>query len=143
MDEEATAFRGKLMGVQAGLVKAVAMQDDVSTMITHRPNLDLGRGLRHHNDGVDALLLGAEGDALRMISGGGSDHAGIPLLGRQASKFVDRAANLEGKDGLQILPLDVDLVSKGLAEKVHMVDRGLDRRVIDPPIEDLLYIFKL
>jgi hypothetical protein len=57
----------------------------------HRPAADLGCGQR---------------DALRMITGGRTDHAALELLCREVDDLVVGAAQLEGKNRLQIFALE-------------------------------------
>ncbi len=54
---------------------AVAVEHDLRAEIAHRLDLDLGRGLRHDDEGAKPQVAGSERDALRVIAGAGGDDA--------------------------------------------------------------------
>src|SRR5213076_1982653 len=65
----------------------------------------LRRAPPHHEQGVDALSRGREGNCLRVVARGGGDHSALALLGRQVAQLVQRAARLERAGALEELAL--------------------------------------
>ena len=56
--------------------------------------------------GADAQAPGGDGHAPRVISGGKSDNAALPLLFRKLEQPVARAPQLEGAAGLKALAFE-------------------------------------
>ena len=53
---------GESAALAVGLIEAVAKQHDVAALTAHRVDLDVRRGLGHHDDRLDAELGGRQGD---------------------------------------------------------------------------------
>ncbi len=122
---------GEAATLAISLVEAVAKQHDVAALTAYRIDLDVRRGLGHHDDRLDAELGGRQGDPLSVVaSRGGYDAARLLLLG-QGSDLVVGAAQLEGVDRLQILPLQADMVAEPLGEFLQGLQRGHSRRLVD------------
>ncbi len=62
-------------GLAVGIRVAVAKQHHFAAKTTHRVDLDLWCGGRHHNHCAGAQALGAQRHALRVVAGGGANYA--------------------------------------------------------------------
>ena len=90
-------------------VVIIAVQQHLGAQIEHRLHFDLRCRLRHHDHGWNRAALCRERYALRMIAGGGADDAALRNGLREVGYLVVRAAQLEGKNRLQVLALEEDL----------------------------------
>lgn len=113
------------------------MQHDFAATGTHAFDLDLGGGLGHHDGGFYAQHLGRQGQALRMVTRRGRDHAARTLFGSQLGQLVVGAANLEREHRLQVFTLEPDLVAQPLGELAGGLQRGFYGNVVDARGEDL------
>ena len=130
-DQGVALQRGEAATLAVGLVEAIAKQHDVAALPAHRVDLDVRRGLGHHDDRLDTELGGRQGDPLGVVAGGGGDDAALLLLLGQGSDLVVGAAQLEGVDRLQILPLQADVVAEPLGEFLQGLQGGDPRRLVD------------
>ena len=137
MDEGQTLLGFELAGMAVGLVEALAMQHDAPAEAAHRLNLDVRRGARHHDGRLDAELLCRQRHALRMIAGGGADHAALGLDRGETRDLVVGAAQLEREDGLQILVLEERAAAEPGGQARQRIERAFDRNVIDARPDDL------
>ena len=78
---------------------------------------------------IDAVRR--QGDPLGVVAGGGGDDAARLLLLGQGGDLVVGAAQLEGVDRLQILPLQADVIAEPLGEFLQGLQRGDPRRLVD------------
>ena len=110
VDEREARFGDERVAVGLRVGIAVAVQLDLGAHAAHRVDLDLRRGLRHHDDGAQPELARGERDALRVIAGAGGDDAAGALLGVEVRDAVVGAAQLEAEDRLQVLALEMHRV---------------------------------
>ena len=122
---------GESAALAVGLIEAVAKQHDVAALTAHRVDLDVRRGLGHHDDRLDAELGGRQGNPLGVVAGRGGDDAAFFLLLGQGGDLVVGAAQLEGVNRLQILPLQADVIAEPLGEFLQGLQRGDPRRLVD------------
>ena len=88
------------------------MQHDGRAARANGVHFDRRRRHGHHYFCFDTEGLGCQRDALSMIPRRSSDDAGLTRLGAEATHFVVGATALKRKNGLQILPLQQDLIAK-------------------------------
>ena len=112
------------------------MQHDLAAEVGDRLHLDLGGRERHHDDGPDAPRARGERDALRMVAGGGADHAALRGDRRELRDLVVRSANFERKHRLKVFPLEEHPVVQTAGERVRRVERSFDRDVVNFGFED-------
>ena len=110
--------------VRVGVVVAVAVQHDLRAARLDRGDLDVRRGHRHDDRRRAAELLRGERHALRVVAGGGRDHAARALGGREVRHLVVGAAQLEREHRLLVLALEQHAV----AEAPRQRRRELERR---------------
>ncbi len=122
---------GETAALAVSLVEAVAEQQHVAALAAHRIDLDVRRGLGHHDDRLDTEPGGRQGDPLGVVAGRGGDDAALLLLLGQGGDLVVGAAQLEGVDRLQILPLEGHMVAEPLGEFFQGLQRCHPRRLID------------
>ena len=82
---------------------------------THGVHLDARRGERHAYHGAAPEHPRREGDALGVVSGGAGDDTPGEGVGGEGCHLVVRAADLEGEDGLGVLPFEEDCVVEKLS----------------------------
>ncbi|SPC08061.1 hypothetical protein CT19431_190026 [Cupriavidus taiwanensis] len=131
--------RGVVVRVAVGL----AVQHDLDPLaaaLAHGVDLHLRRGHRHGDDGLALQPGRRQRHALRVIAGGGGDHAALDLFRRQRGHLVVRAAQLEGEDRLGVLALEPDRVAGAGRQLVRIGQFGLLRHVIDLGGQDLLQV---
>ena len=88
----------------------VTVKNDFATQIANGRDLDLRRGDRHHDDRRNAATTGRKRDALRMVTGRSANYPpGCNLRGK-CGDLVVSATQLEGENGLQIFPLQLDSI---------------------------------
>jgi hypothetical protein len=107
-DEIALARNRKRALVSA--VEVITMEHDFCAEIRHGIHFDLRRRLRHDDHRGHAALARRECHALRMVACGGADDAAAGRALGQMRNLVVGAAQLEGKDCLQIFALQEDAV---------------------------------
>ncbi|MNV00271.1 hypothetical protein D3C71_904300 [compost metagenome] len=112
-----------------------------AAMGAHGIHLDLGRRLRHHDDGAHAQLGRRDRDALRMVAGRGGDHAAVARGLRRVAHLVVGAAHLEGKHRLVVFPLQMDGVLQPRRQAPSGVQFGFAGDVVDPGGQDLPQVF--
>ncbi len=122
---------GEAAALAVSLVEAVAKQQHIAALAAHRVDLDVRRGLGHHDDRLDAKPGGRQGDPLGVIAGGGGDDAALLLLLGQGGNLVVGAAQFEGVDRLQVLPLQADVIAEPLGEFFQGLQGGDPRRLVD------------
>ena len=105
----------KLHRVGVGVGVALAKQHHLAAKATHRVDLDLRGGGRHHDHGACAHLLGAQRHALGVVAGGGANHAFAQLFGTQVRHLVVGAAQLEAAHRLLVFALEQHGVVQALA----------------------------
>jgi hypothetical protein len=125
-------------GVGACFVERIPVKDGLAAALADGLHLDFGRRHRHHDRRADAEVRGRHRHTLRVVAGRGGDDPALPLRRRQLQQFAVGAADLEGKDGLEILALDQHPVLERLAEEVHAVYRRFLHQVIDLRVQDFL-----
>ncbi len=121
-------------------VVVVSMQLHFSAEVQDGLNFDLWGRLGHHDDGRYAAAIGCECHTLRVIAGGCTDCASLRDCVGEISDAVVRASQLEREDGLQVLPLQQDLVAQPARQAACFLQRRFDRDVIHARFEDSLYI---
>lgn len=142
-----------------GLIKVGSMEDDFGAKACDVADFDRGCALGHHDGAWDAEARTGEGDALGVVpwtgagcvsgllrvhagkrcirlTGAASDDAFPPLLLGKAGHKVVRAANFEAEDLLEILALEIDLVSKFCAQIGGMHKWCLFKDLVDLGIQD-------
>ncbi len=107
------------------------MQYHLAAPCTHRLDLDLGRGARHHDGRLHAHVPSRVGQALGMVAGRRRYHTTGSLLVGQLRQLVIGTANLEGEHRLQIFALEQDSVAQSLGEKGRRVHRGFHRHIVN------------
>ena len=99
------------------LVVVRAVQDHFGSESTRGGDLHQGRHQGHDNARQNPALGGVIGHGLGMISGAGGDHAAALLIVTQQQNAVERTAFFEGSGPLQIIQLEVDLLTGNLGER--------------------------
>src|SRR5690606_32793733 len=95
-------------------VKPVAKEHYLAAKALDRVDLDLGRCGRHHDDRANPETRRRKRYALRMITSRSADHTRSALGLRQLPHAIMRAANLEGKNRLQVFTLEQNLLAQAL-----------------------------
>ena len=131
VDERETRFGDERVAIRLRVGIAVAVQFDLGAHAAHRVHLDLRRGLRHDDGGVQSELARGERDALRVIAGAGGDHAARALIRVEVRDAVVGAAQLEAEDGLQILALEMDARAEPRRQQRRRIERRIARDVVD------------
>ncbi len=90
------------------LVEGLALQHDLGTVVAGRLQLRQRDAERHEDGRLDAELARRVGDALRVITGRGGDHAARPVCLVELREAVERAAQLVRAGALQVLAFQVD-----------------------------------
>ena len=111
-----TAFGNQLHGVVVSIVVRHARQHHIAAACFHRTHLNFRRGFGHHNGCRAAQSLRGKGNALRVVACAGGNHAFAQYVFRQLCHFVVRAAQLEGKHGLQIFAFEQDFVAQAVRQ---------------------------
>ena len=93
-----------------GIVVGNAFEDDFAASAFDGVDFDLGRGFGHNDDGAAAQTLCRKCDALCVVACAGGDDAAGERFFWQLRHFVVRAANFEGKHGLQVFAFEQDVV---------------------------------
>ncbi len=109
VDEREPFALRELARVRARLGQVRAMEHDGRAELATVRDLDQRGEFRHHDGDGNAEQPAVVGDALRVVAGGGRDHAALALLGREEQQRVARAALLEAAGALQVVELAVDL----------------------------------
>ena len=136
MDRDGAALAAAVVAAHLGVRVAVAVQHHLGAQAAHRLDLDLRRGLRHHDHGADAELARREGDALRVVAGADGDHAARALGLGQVRDAVVGAAQLEAEDRLQVLALEQDRAAQPARQARRRVERRLPADVVDAAGQD-------
>ena len=142
------------------LIKVRTMEDDFGAKACDVADFDRWCPIGHHDGAWDSEARTGEGDALGVVpwtgrgasvrvvenarrqavyirlTGATSDDAFPPLLLGKAGHKVVRAANFEAEDLLEILALEIDLVSKFCAEIRGMHKRCLFKDLVDLGSQD-------
>ena len=79
MDEDKPTFFGKPVAMKLSLRIVIAHEHNLRIERLDRFHFDIGRGFRHHDDGVYPEMLRGQSYTLRVIAGACGDHAGCPL----------------------------------------------------------------
>ena len=140
MHEHEAALAREFDGALVGLIVVIAVQHDLGAEIGDRLHLDLGRGQRHDDDGMDASGARAEGDALGVVAGGGADHAALGGDRRELGDLVVGAANFERKHRLEVFSLEQDAIVQAAGQARRRFQRGLDGDVVYLGFEDSFYV---
>ena len=123
-------FRRMLVGV--------AVQHHARPEIAHRIDLDARGVPPHHDVGLDAELARRERHALGMVARGcGDDTPGPVRVGKLRHPVVG-PAQLERVDRLQVLPLQSHPVAETGRDVAGVLQRGLNRDIVDTRGENLL-----
>ncbi len=131
MNESQALLPFDLPGLGIGLIECIAMQDHLSAAALHRVDLDRRGGARHHDGRLGPQALRGEGEPLRMIAGGGADHAPCQCVGWERGKLVVGATQLEGEDRLQVFAFEKHRRAEALGQPRHRIERAFDRDIID------------
>ena len=126
--------------VLEGGVEHIAVQDHARTPVGDRLHLDRGRGQRHDHHGADPASLRRQRHALRMVAGGGRDHAARRRLGVEVCDLVEGAAQLEGKHRLQVFALEPQLIAESARQARSLLERRFDRDLVDTGLQDALQV---
>ncbi|MCY1361949.1 hypothetical protein D9M69_486450 [compost metagenome] len=138
VDVDVALLLHQLQRIRQRLGEGVAVQHRLAAAGAHALHLQFRGGARHHDGRLDAQLAGGQRHALRMVAGGGGDHAALQLLAGQLRQLVVGAANLEGEHRLQILALEQDLVAQPLGKLAGRLQGSFHGDVVDARGEDLL-----
>ncbi len=136
MDERQLALRCDDQRVLVGVVEVVAVQHYVAAEVEHGLDLDVRRGLRHHDHRGDAPALRGQRDALRVVARRRADHAALRRLIVEVRDLVVGPAQLEREDRLQVLALEEDGIAEPPAEAWRGLERGFDGDVVYARLED-------
>ena len=132
MHEESFPVVGhQLVAARLGVGERIAGQLDLGAELADRVDLDLRRGLRHHDQGADPEVTGRKRHALRVVAGAGRDHAASPILPRQMRHAVVGAAQLVGKDRLQVFAFQQHAVARPSRESPRGIERRRARHVVN------------
>ena len=112
VDERQSPLARHLDRLLVGVVEIVAVQHHLPAEVAHRLDLDVRRGLRHHDHGRNAATARRQRHALRVVAGGGADHSAAGDRLREVRDLVVGAAQLEREDRLQVLALEQDPVTE-------------------------------
>ena len=122
--------------VFVGVIEVVALEHDLAAEIEHGLHLDVRRRAWHHYHGGDAAPARGQRHALCVVAGRRADHPAARGFVVEARDLVVGTAQLEGKDGLQVLALEQDVVAEPAAQAARGLQRRLDRDVVDSGLED-------
>ena len=117
-----------LDGLFVGFVVIGAVQHNFGAVSASRRNFRQRRGKRHHDARLDVVPSRVVRDALRMIAGGGGDHATGAFIASQREQFVQRAALFESSGALLVIELQENGIV-GQAGKCFRVRAGRDANV--------------
>ena len=106
MDEREPRRLDDAVTVGLGIRVAVAREDHFGAHLAHGLHLDLGRGLRHHDDGAKTEVARRVRDALSMIPRAGRNDSPPALVVGHVRDAVVGAAELEAEDGLKIFAFE-------------------------------------
>jgi len=126
VNEDGVTLRAEGLGRRVRVVVGVADQahlDQLSAEVLDPVDLLGRRYLGHEDRRPDTERLAGERDALRVVAGAGADNPALTLLRRHRVDPVVGAADLEGADLLEILPLDQDVGGVALGEPVGTLQR--------------------
>ena len=112
VDERQPPLARYLDRLLVGVVEIVAVQHHLAAEVEHRLDLDVRRGLRHHDHGRNAAAARRQRHALGMVAGRGADHAAAGDGLGEVRDLVVGAAQLEREDRLQVLALEQDPVAE-------------------------------
>ena len=126
------------VAVGLGVRVAVARQHDLRPHGLDRLDLDLGRGLRHHDDGLQTEVSGRVGHALGVVAGAGSDDAPRLLLRTQVGDAVVGPPQLEAEDGLEVLALEQHPRAETTRQARGVLERRLPGHVVDAAREHVV-----
>ena len=116
VDECVAVLLGKLERVFVGLVVDVAGQHHVGAQRLGALDFDERGGGGHDDGGLDAVMLGGIGDALRVVAGGCGDQTVRALLVGQRADLIVGAAHLVCAGALHVFGLEEHAVAGNLAE---------------------------
>ena len=111
-----TALGNQFHRVVVGIIVRHARQHYIAAARFNRVHFNLGRGFGHHDGRRAAQALRGKGNALRVVACAGGNHAFAQYVFRQLCHFVVRAAQLEGKHGLQIFAFEQDFVAQAVRQ---------------------------
>ena len=123
-ERQVTALR-ELARVHIRLVVGVAVQYDFGAARGDRRDLDLRRRHGHHDGRLAFELLRRERDPLRMVAGGGGDHAALERRRGQLRHLVVRAAQLEREHRLHVLALEQQACCSSRADRLGARSSGV------------------
>ena len=122
------------------LVVRVAHQHHLGATGSDGVDLDAGRGDGHDDCRAASQALRRERDALRVVAGGCRDHPALQRSVGERGHLVVSAAQLEGEDGLHVLPLEQEVVADPRGEGRRALQWSLDGHVVDTGSEDPLEV---
>ena len=140
VNESQALFVPQLDRKRVGVRIAVAVQLHFGAQRFHRVNFQTRGGHRHDDNGACAQFFRAQRHALRVVTGGGTDHAFFQLFRAELHHFIERTAQLEAEHRLLVFALEQHLVFDFFAEYGGRVQRGLVSHVVDAGSE---YFFQI
>ena len=140
MDEGELPLASERQRVLVCLVVVVPVQHRFAAQIDHGLHLDLRCRERHDDGRRDLALPRRQRDALRVVAGGGADHASTRDAFGQVRNLVVGAAQLERKDGLQILAFEEHRAAETPAQTRGGLEGRLDGDVVHARLEDALQV---
>ena len=122
---------GQLHGALLGVVKDVAVEDDLGAVALGALDLDERCGGGHDHDGACARVGGGVRHALRVVAGTCGDYAAVKLLLGELRDLVVRAAQLVGAGALHVLGLEPHAVAGRRREVRALNEFRLERDLFD------------
>ena len=124
VDQDRAGLGFELLGPHEALVDRGTDELDVGAVGAGRVLLRDRSAVGHEDGGLDAEQLGRERDTLGVVAGAGGDDAlGALLLGELGDPQVG-AADLERAGALEVLALDLDLLTGQRVEPARPFHRG-------------------
>ncbi len=138
VDEDELPLLGDHSCVGTGLVVGVPVKDRLRLVALHCIHLDLGGGGRHDDDRGNPEPQRRERHPLGMVARRSRDDAVLPFFEGEACDLVVGPPELEGKDGLEVLPFQKDPVPQAFFQQWSRIQGGFGRDLIDLGLQDLL-----
>ena len=127
---------GQVECVRACLIKVVAMNDDRCAQLADGVDLDIWRDVGHGHGGINSKMACGQGYPLSMIAGRGAYHASLLLFLSQRFQSGIGATQLERKNRLEILALEVHLDAQPFRKGIEVLQGSLTHEIIQPAMQD-------
>ena len=140
MDEGHPFLPGQGQGVLVGVVVGIAVEHGAGAQGAYRLHLDRRGGGGHHDQSRNPQPLAGQGHALGVVARRGGNHPARLLGLGEIVDLVVGAAQLEGKDALQILAFEPHFGVQALREAGGGIEGGFAGHVINAGAEDAFQV---